>query len=188
MLLWAHLSPQSKWHLDRFSYFCIAYRRLSSGMPGHILSPKKMRLCMGQSGPHLIHGCLGPTEFWSQTASQSVQPFFQRLLQNALIFYNGLPLPPWNCPFPWESGLSFNIWFFGHIRVVNPHSIWIDSTVFAGFSTVTDRPSDHARYLVCNNICSTAMQPKNYNFVFLCLVFPPVLMPQMYKRWLLHSV
>jgi len=35
----AHESPQSKRHLDRFSYFCTAHCRISSGMPRHVLSP-----------------------------------------------------------------------------------------------------------------------------------------------------
>jgi len=36
---------------------------------------KKLHLCMGQSGLHLIHGSLGPPESKSQTASRLVKPF-----------------------------------------------------------------------------------------------------------------
>jgi len=40
-------------------------------------SPSKLPLLMGGSGPHLIHGSLGPTKSSTQTASWSVQPFLQ---------------------------------------------------------------------------------------------------------------
>ena len=39
--------------------------------------PSKLPISHGGSGPHLIHGSLGPPESWSQTASRSVQPFLQ---------------------------------------------------------------------------------------------------------------
>jgi len=32
------LNPQPKWQIDRFSHFCTAHRRVSSSMPGDILS------------------------------------------------------------------------------------------------------------------------------------------------------
>ena len=35
----AHLSLQPKWQISRFSHFCTAHARVSSGMPGHIPSP-----------------------------------------------------------------------------------------------------------------------------------------------------
>ena len=35
----AHPSPQPKRQVDRFCHFCIAHGRVSSGMPGHVLSP-----------------------------------------------------------------------------------------------------------------------------------------------------
>jgi len=39
--------------------------------------PSKIAPSHGGSGPHLIHGSLGPTESSMQTASRSVQPFLQ---------------------------------------------------------------------------------------------------------------
>jgi len=63
---------------------------VSSGMPGHVFSPKNcplawgdLDLCLG-----LIHGSLGPPESTSQTASRSVQTLLQdrptRMVQSYL--------------------------------------------------------------------------------------------------------
>ena len=42
---------------------------------GTPLFPSKLPFLIGRSGPHLIHGSLGPPEFLSRTASRSIQPF-----------------------------------------------------------------------------------------------------------------
>jgi len=47
---------------------------LYKGLP---VSPSKLPLPMGGSGPHVIHGSLGPPESWTQTATRSLQPFLQ---------------------------------------------------------------------------------------------------------------
>jgi len=39
--------------------------------------PRKIAPSQGIPGPHIIHGYLDPTEFSTQTASRSVQPFLQ---------------------------------------------------------------------------------------------------------------
>jgi len=72
---WAHTSPQPKWHLDWFSRFCTAHRRVSLVYNGPPLLPLKIAPSHGGSGPCLIHGSLGPLESWTQTASRLVQPF-----------------------------------------------------------------------------------------------------------------
>jgi len=41
-----------------------------------------------------------------------------------------------------------NTWFPGPTRVLNPNGISIGSAVFAGLTSVTDRPTDHATRLV----------------------------------------
>jgi len=41
-------------------------------------------------------------------------------------------------------GPPSNTWFPGPTRVLNPNSISISSAVFAGFTSLTDRPTDHA--------------------------------------------
>jgi len=44
--------------------------------------PPKLSLPIGGSGPHLIHGSLGPTESSTHMASRSVQPFLQGSLED----------------------------------------------------------------------------------------------------------
>jgi len=74
MMLWAHVSPQPKRHLDRFSRVCTGDRRVSLyGLP---VSPSKFFLHILASGPHVIHGSLGPHESGTQMATWSFQPFF----------------------------------------------------------------------------------------------------------------
>jgi len=58
-------------------------------------------------------------------------------------------VPSENCktaqdyPFPWEgSGPPSNTWFPGPTKVLNPSSISIGSAIFAGLTSVTDRPPD----------------------------------------------
>ena len=46
--------------------------------------PQKIALGMGQSGPDLIHGSLGPPESTTQTIFQSVQPFLQSSPQSVV--------------------------------------------------------------------------------------------------------
>jgi len=47
------------------------------------------------------HDSYSPSEPTTQTASQSVQPYSLRGPQSVPILYNGTPLSPQNCPFPW---------------------------------------------------------------------------------------
>ena len=58
----ANPSRQPKWHLDRFSNFCTAHGRVSSSMPGHVLSPKSCPLAWGDLDSDLVRGSLGPSE------------------------------------------------------------------------------------------------------------------------------
>jgi len=61
--------------------------------------------------------------------------------------YNGTPLSPIKiAPFHGGSGPPSNTRFSGPTRVLNPNSITIGSTVFAGLTSVTDRPTDRPRY------------------------------------------
>jgi len=88
MIPWAHSSPQPKQHLDRFSHICTTHHRESlyftMGLPFPSL---KIAPSHGWSGPHLIHGSLGPPESTTQTASRSVQPF----LQGSLVWQTDRP-------------------------------------------------------------------------------------------------
>ena len=72
----AHPSPQPKRHLDRFSHFCTAQRRVSLYFTmDRPFSAQNCPFPWGGSGPHLIRGCLGPPESSTQTASRSFALF-----------------------------------------------------------------------------------------------------------------
>jgi len=47
----AHLSPQPKRQIDWFSHLCTAHGRVSSGMPGHVLSPNNCPFAWGIWAP-----------------------------------------------------------------------------------------------------------------------------------------
>jgi len=49
------------------------------------------------------------------------------------------------------SGPSYNTWFLGTTRVLNPNGISISSAVFAGLTTVSDQLTDRPCYSVGNN-------------------------------------
>jgi len=68
------------------------------------------------------------------------------------MLYNGSPLYPQNCAYPYGSGApGSNSWFLGPVtRVHHPNGISIDSAVFAGLTIMTDRPTDRPRFSVCN--------------------------------------
>jgi len=51
------------------------------------------------------------------------------------------------------SGLPSNTWFPGPTRALNPNGTSIDSAVFAGLTSVTERPTVHGT--------RTAMRRKN---------------------------
>ena len=63
----AHPSPQTKWQISRFSYFCTAHGRVSSSMPEHVLSHNNCYFACGiwaQSntcffGPTRVHNSSG---------------------------------------------------------------------------------------------------------------------------------
>jgi len=68
MVYSARRSPQPKWKIDRFSHFCTAYGRLSSGT-------------------------LAPPEYTTQTANRLVQLFLHSSWQKVPILYNGRTVP-----------------------------------------------------------------------------------------------
>jgi len=46
------------------------------------------------------------------------------------------------------SGPPSNTWFLGATRVLNPNEISIGAAIFAGLTSVTDRPTDRQTTLV----------------------------------------
>jgi len=74
------------------------------------------------------------------------------------------------------SGPASNTWLAGFARVLNPNGIFIGSAIFARFTSLTDRPTDHATRLVTIGriyVRSTAMQPNNNNKRSRNLIKPP---------------
>jgi len=70
--------PTDQTDLYRFSRLSTDDRRMSLYFTmGRPFSPKNLRLSMGGSERHLIHGPLGPPKSSTQTASRSIQPFLQ---------------------------------------------------------------------------------------------------------------
>jgi len=67
---WAHLSPQPKQHLNRFSYFLQgSWQSIYALYIGLPLSPK-IALSHGDLDSHLIQGSLSPLEHKTQMVSQ----------------------------------------------------------------------------------------------------------------------
>jgi len=62
------------------------------------------------------------------------------------------------------SGPPSNTWFPGPTQVLNPNGSSLGAAVFAGLTSVTDRPTDHATRSVRIGhiyVRSTAMRPNN---------------------------
>jgi len=74
MLLWAHPSPNPKWHLDLFSRFCIAHLRAPRTVQWAALYPQNCPFPWEIWTPSNTW-FLGPIQVLTQTASRSVQPF-----------------------------------------------------------------------------------------------------------------
>jgi len=101
--------------------------------------------CHGVSGPHLTYDSLGPFEPATQMASRSVQPLLHRRPWRLSLYtlQLGRPFHPKIAPSCWGWTPS-NVWFPGPTRVLNPKGISIGSALFAGLTSVTDIPTDHA--------------------------------------------
>ena len=113
------LSPQPKWHLDRFSRFCTAHVRVLSGMSG-IPFPLKIVPSLGGSGPPSNTWILDPEDSASHMASWLVQPFLHSWWQKSLYSTVGGPFPQ-NCPLPWRIWSPSNTSFLGPIQAHNQH-------------------------------------------------------------------
>jgi len=95
----------------------------------------------------ILRAYLGPPESITQTASRSVQPFLHSSHQKVTILYIG-SLPPQNCPFARGIWTPSNTWFLEPTQVHKLNGISIGSSVCAGLTIVTDRPTDRPRYSV----------------------------------------
>jgi len=131
--------------------FFTAHRRVSSGMPRHVLSPKNCVFTFGDLDPHLIrvHDSFGPPESSTQTASPL--HWFNRFCaadRSVPILYNGPPLLPSKLLLPMgEHGPPSITWFFRPTRVLNPNGISIGSAVFCR-AHYCDRQTDRETTLL----------------------------------------
>jgi len=85
---------------------------------------------------------LRPTRVHNSNRKSIGSTIFAQLTADTLQW---VPRTP-NCPFPWciwslDVHLTPFLW---PIRAHNPNGISIGSTVFAGLTSVTDRPTDHS--------------------------------------------
>ena len=115
----AHPSPQPKRQIDRFSHFCTAHGRLSSGIPGHVLSLNNCSFAWGIWASSNT-ASLDPPESITQTAFTDR---FSRFCIRVSSGMTGHALSPQNCPFPRGSGTPSSTWFLGPIQVHNPNGI-----------------------------------------------------------------
>ena len=63
-----------------------------------------------------------------------------------------------------NSGFPSNTWFLGPVQAHNPNGISIGSVIFAGLTSVTNRPTDHTTRSVTighSYVRSTATRPNN---------------------------
>jgi len=89
----AHASPQPKQQVDRFSHFCTAHSRVSSGMPGHVLFPNNCPFALGIWAPSNICSLGSPYPI-TQTASRSVQPLLHSSRQSVVGHVAPLKITP----------------------------------------------------------------------------------------------
>jgi len=117
----------------------------------------------GGSGPHLIHDSFGPSKPTIQVACWSVQPFCTYDC-SVPILYNGTHLTK-TAPSHGGRWLPSNTWFLWPTWVLNPNGISICSAIFAGLTTMTDRPKGQVTRSVTIGhmyLHSTAMWPKKW--------------------------
>ena len=121
----------------------------------------KLPLQVGDLDPHLTR-CLAPiTAHNPNGISIGIQPFLHRSPQSVLILYNGLPLPPQNCPVPRGIWTPSNTWFHPSPQP-KQHLNQFSSFCRAHYC---DRLTDHAAWSVTVGriyIRSTAMRPNKY--------------------------
>ena len=151
--LLAHLSPNPKWHLDRFSFYCTAHGRESVYFtPGRPYT-LKLPLHMGDLNSYLIYGSWTHPNPQPKRHLDRFRCFCTVHGRASLYFAMGRPLPS---KLPIAMG---NLDPLSNIRFLNPNGILIGSAVLQG--SLTDRET--MLYSVGNygRICvsSTAMRP-----------------------------
>jgi len=93
----------TKRHLDRFSHFCTAHGKVSSGMPGHVFPLKNYTYAWGDLEPHLIHDSLSQP---SPNPERRLDRFSRFLCkahkaESRYTLQRAVPFSPYNCLFSW---------------------------------------------------------------------------------------
>jgi len=114
---------------------------------------------------HQTHDSYGPSDPTTQTASLSIPPSLHRRPYSVPILYNGTPILPQKFAPSHGGDLDPHLIHGspGPTQVLNPNGSSIGAAVFAGLTSVTDRPTDHATRSVRIGriyVRSTAMRPK----------------------------
>jgi len=132
-----------------------------------ILVPKlvAMATCLSTAGRylHLTHDSYGRSQPTTQTASGKVQSFLHKWPQCPYALQWDALFPLKYAPSHRGSGPPSNTWFPGPTQVLSPKGMSIVAAVFAGLTSVTNRPTDHANQSVTLGriyVRSTAMRPK----------------------------
>jgi len=151
-----HPSPQLNRQIDRLSQFCTAHDRVSSDMPGHVLSPNncpldKRTMLWLPSAPGFWHDTwtdwfhvgnlgsictcfFGPTRVHNPNGISTGSAVFAQFTSECRREYRGLPFPT-KLPFPMGICPPCNMWFLGSTRLSIPNGISIGSAVFAQLTT-----------------------------------------------------
>ena len=114
-----------------------------------ILVPKLVVMATSLGASVLLSNTwfLGPIQAHNPNGISIGSPFLHSSPQSALILYNGTPISPspQHCLFPWGSGPHVIPWAY---QSHNPNGILIGSAVFAGLTSVTNRPTDRPTTLL----------------------------------------
>jgi len=98
-------------------------------------TPLKVPIPVKASAPPSHTWFIGSTQLSIPNVFAQVKPEGPYTLQWAAPF-------PLKLPIPMEDVNPSYMWFLGSTRVHSPHVISIGSAIFAGLTTVIDRPTD----------------------------------------------
>jgi len=161
VLFSAHPSPQPKQQVSWLSCFCTAHGRKSLYFTIGTPFPKNCPLPWEEDlDPHLIYDSLGHPIPQPKCHLHWFSRFFTDVCRVSLYFAMGRPFSPKNCHFPWRD-LDPHL-IHGSLHPPESSTQTASRSVFAGLTSVTDRPRDLATRSVAIGhiyVCSTAMQP-----------------------------
>jgi len=122
----------------------------------------KLPLPLWVSGPSYETWFLLPTHVHNPNGISIGSAVFAQLTADCHWACPGMPFPLTVVRSHGRSGPSSNIWFLEPTRAHNPIDISINSTIFAGLITVTDRLTDRRAY--CYKPRSVTIRPIRHSF------------------------